>query len=180
MSTAFGAALRSRLGVSAVMAHKPPVGTVIGQSGAAAGTFRCLTAVYTNQCTAVAATVKKQNRLSALISSLPQGILKRQTQTQSVSVLQFLLHVHQLYSGQCLAIIAVFQSIQAVPALFGMVHGLDGGRSRAQHHQGLFFHTAPHCHLTGIVAWGLFGFIRMLLLLIKNDQTGSAAGGEYR
>ena len=62
-ATAFRAGVRRRFGVSAVVAHQPPVGGMIGHGSAAPGTLGHIAALAAQQHPAAAPAVQKQDAL---------------------------------------------------------------------------------------------------------------------
>ena len=61
-----------------------------------------------------------------------------------------------------------------------MVHCLDGGGGRPQHHKSLFLDSPPQRHLSGTVPGVHFRFIGVLLFLVQNDEPQGFAGGKHR
>ena len=84
---AFGAPVRHRHGKAAVMAHEPPVGTVIGQPFAAPGALRGLPAVHAHQGPGVAPAVQQQNGLLARLHRFAEGLAQRVAQAAVVAQL---------------------------------------------------------------------------------------------
>ena len=99
-AAAVGAPGRNRLGVAAVVAHQPVVGTVVGHTDAAPGALRSLSAVHASKRPAVSPAVQKQNRLLPRFlcfqDFLPEGIAQRRI----VSLAKLVRHVHDLHLGK--------------------------------------------------------------------------------
>ena len=173
-----GAPLRHRLGEAAVVAHKPVVGAVVGESRAAPGTLRGLPAVHADQGPGVSPAVQQQNGLLSGGAGIVDGLAQRDTQAVAVAQLQLLPHIHHFHIGKSSAIESGFQPIEVIFPLPGPVHALHRRGGRAQKNQGLFFEPPPDSHLLGGITGSIFRFVRVLLLLIQNHQAQTGAGGE--
>ena len=179
-AAAGGAPAGCRLGVAAVVAHQPSVGTVIGESCAAPGALRGLPAVHAHQSPAVAPAVQKQYGLLPRLRSFADALLQRKAQAQGVPQFQLLAHIHNLHPGQSLAVITVFQGVEGKLAGFGLVHGFYAGGCGAEEHQRPLFQSPPQCHLFGGVPGIGFRLVGVLLLLVQDDKAQIRAGGKHR
>ena len=107
MAATIGAAVQHGNRITAIVAHQPFIGRMIGQPGAAALTFRRLPTIHANHTAAVATAVQKQNRLPLGGMGGHDGFPQINAEAGVIAFFQLLAHIHQAHLRQLTAVISV-------------------------------------------------------------------------
>ncbi len=162
------------------MAHHPSVGGVVGEVDAAPGTLGNIAALGTQQLTAAAPAVQKQDALLPRRQIPLQLLPKRAADTAEIAVPQFPAHIRQNDLRQTALIEALRQAAEAVIPLAGVIGRLHRGGGGAQHQTGSLLYAAVFGNIPCVVARGFFRFVGALLLLVQYDEAQPLQRGKYR
>ena len=123
----------------------------------------------------VAATVEKQNGLLTALQVFLQRFIQCLTDRVRPPCSGFSANIGNRHLWKCSALITLTQCEHGISPLLCTVIAFDGRCGRTQYEDLLY--TAL-CHIAGVVAWRLFGFVRTVLLFVQNDQTEVTYGCE--
>ena len=177
-AAADGAGVAGSLRVAAVVAHQPPIGGVIRQRHAAAGTLRHMAALPAQQIPAAAPAVQQQD---ALLSP-PQVFLQLSAEDlphhPGVARPDFLFQVRHQHLRQCLPVISPAQQRLVIDPMLRVPGGLHRRSGRPQDQGGLVPGAEVFGHVPGVIPGRVFRLIAALLLLVQDDQAHVFQRGE--
>ena len=179
-AAAGGAGLAAFFGITAVMAHHPPIGGVIRQIHAAPGTLGHIAALGAQQLAAAAPAVEKQNALLPGLQVLLQLLHQLPADAAVVAVPQLLPHIRQDHPGHPVRVVAPAQQRQLIVPPAGQVCRFHRRGGRTQQQPGIFPEAAVFGNVPCMIAGRIFGFIGALLLLIQNDEAQVLQRREHR
>ena len=153
-------------GCTTKMTHCASADRVIGQRCGARRTFGNPTAHTASDYPAVAATVEKQNGLLTALQIFLQRFIQCLTDCVCPPCPGFSANIGNRHLWQCSALIALTQCEHGISPLLCTVIAFDGWGGRTQYEDSIFLLYTAFCHITGVVAWRLFGFVRTVLLFV--------------
>ena len=177
-AAAFRAGICRRLGMSAIVAHQPPVGGMIGQGSAAPGALGHIAALAAQQHPAAAPAVQKQDTLLPRRQIFFQLLPQRGADQARVAVQYLLPQIRNEDLRQGVFVVAPPQQRLLIASLFRRPGGLHRRRSGTEHQRRLFPDAEVFGDLPGIVPWYVFRLIASLLLLVHDDEAQIFQGRE--
>ena len=165
------APLPGPLGVTAVVAHEPAVGAVVGQGNTAPGTLRHRPALPAQQHPAAAPAVEKENALLPPAEVLRQLIPKRGADGAGVAGADLLPQVRDEDPGQGLPVVAAAEDQLLVRPPLGLPGALHRGSGGAQQQHRAVLGAEKLGHVPGVVAGRVLRLVAVLVLLVQNDHT---------
>ena len=179
-AAAFRAPLRCPLGITAVVAHEPVVGTVVRQIHTAPRALRHIAALWAQQLAAAAPPIQKQDALLTGGDILRQLLLERAADDGAVPLTQLLPQISHHHLRQCLLVVPLRQLQQVIVPLPCAVIRLHRGCGGAEKQPCALQRTAVFRHIAGVVARGVFRLVRPLLLLVHDDKPQLFQRREHR
>ena len=162
--------VKAPLGMTAVMAHQPPVGGMVGQRSAAPGALRHMPALSAEHIAAAAPAVQKKDALLSvcqILFKLPPETLSDQA---GVSGLELLPEIGNQDLGEVLLIIPAAKHRLVILSPLRRPGRLHRRRSGAQNQQCLIPGAEIFCDVPCMIPGRIFRTVAVLLLLIQDDD----------
>ena len=166
--------------VAAVVADEHLIALMIRQADAAVRARIGRAALGTGDDLACTAPVEKQNALLAAAQIFLQLAVEHGADGAGIAIAQFLLHVGNDDIRQLAGIEPVRQCEVMIAAGLGIITADDVRRRRTEQQQCAVLRAAELGHIARVVARRALGFIRVLLLLVDDEQAKILHGCKNR
>ena len=156
--------------MAAVMAEQAAVCFMIGHRHRAIRAVDRFITFGALQQRVIPAAVQQQNALLPALQIVAERRCQRFRKRSAVSVHALLVHINDRDLRQRRLIIALRHRQQAVDPAFRQIAAFQRGRRGCKHQHGVVILCACSCDLCRMITRRLLRFIRMLALLIQNDE----------